>query len=188
MFDGRSFFGDGLAGGELPPGVVLLAGRALELSGGLPLLEVVAHLAVSKVAHAAPQGVAHDVSLIGDGLALEVAALGKGDGRMRLLRDAFGTRLLLSRCARPRFGNDPVRLVAELGRKLPVGCQYLGGRVNLFLVASGVGGDLRGLWPAANPLFSRASPICWRRGLDASRYSCVYPLISGAPLLPASIS
>ena len=28
----------------------------------------------------------------------------------------------------------------------------------------------------------------WLRGLEASRYSCEYPLISGAPLRPASIS
>ena len=96
VLDGRKLLGNGLAGRELPPGVVLLAGCALELSGGLPLLEVVAYLAVSKVAHAAPQGVAHDVSFIGDGLALEVAALGEGDGFLNPLRDVRSVRLLLS--------------------------------------------------------------------------------------------
>ena len=86
MLDGRKLLGNGLAGRELAPGFVLLAGCALELAGGLPLLEVVAYLAVSKVAHAAPQGVAHDVSFIGDGLALEVAALGEGDGFLNPFR------------------------------------------------------------------------------------------------------
>lgn len=80
VLDGRRLLGNGIAGRELPPGVVLLSGCELKLSGGLPLLEIVAYLAVSKIAHAAPQGVAHDVSLIGDGLALEVAALGERDG------------------------------------------------------------------------------------------------------------
>src|ERR1700734_3707547 len=78
--DGRKLLGNGIAGRELPPGVVFLAGCELKLSGGLPQLEVVAYLAVSKIAHAAPQGIAHDVPFIGDGLALEVAALGEGDG------------------------------------------------------------------------------------------------------------
>ena len=75
---------------------MLLAGYALELSGGLPLLEVVAYLAISEVAHAAPQGVAHDVSLIGDGFALEVAALGEGDGFLDPFRDVRSVRLLMS--------------------------------------------------------------------------------------------
>ena len=35
--------------------------------------------------------------------------------------------------------------------------------------------------------FATASSICWRRGLDASRYSAENPFMSGAPLLPASI-
>jgi len=62
-------------------------------------------------------------------------------------------RLLLSRRPRPRFGDDSIRLIAELGRKLPVGCQYLGRCVNLFLVASRVGGDLRRLRPGKSALF-----------------------------------
>ena len=86
VLDGRKLLSDGFAGRELPPGIVLLSGCALELSSGLPLLEVVAYLTVSMDAHAAPQGIAHDVSFIGDGLALEVAALGEGDGFLNSLR------------------------------------------------------------------------------------------------------
>src|SRR5271155_343820 len=147
VLDGRKLFGNGLAAGELPPGIVLLAGCQQKFSGRLPSLEVVAYLTISKVAHAAPQGVAHDVSFIGDGLALEVAALGKVDGFLNPFRDVRNARLLLSRRPRPRFGDDSIRLVAELGCKLPMGCQYLGGCVNLLLVASGMGGDLRRLRP-----------------------------------------
>src|SRR6185437_4211567 len=54
VLDGRKLLGNGLASRELPPSVVLLAGCALKLSGGVPLLEVVAHLEVSEVTHAAP--------------------------------------------------------------------------------------------------------------------------------------
>ncbi len=153
VLDGRKLLGNGIAGRELPSGIVLLAGRVLKLSGSLSLLEVVAYLAVSKVAHAAPQGVAHDVSLIGDRLALEVAALSKADSILNPFRDARDVRLLLSRRPCPCFNDDAIRLIAELGRKLPVGCEYLGGCVNLFLVASGVGGDLRRLRPGKSALF-----------------------------------
>ena len=167
MPDGRKLLGDGIAGRELPPGVVLLAGRVLKLAGNLSLLEVIAYLTVSKIAHAAPQGVAHDVSFIGDGLALEAAALGKGDGFLNSLQDIRNARLLLSRRPCARFSDDSIRLVAELGRKLPVGCQYLKWRVNLFPVASGVGGDLRRLRPGKSAAVrgTRESVGCvgWKR-------------------------
>jgi hypothetical protein len=48
-------------------------------------------------------------------------------------------RLLVAVRADSRLLDDTIGLIAELGRKLPVSCQYLGGCVNLFLVASGVG-------------------------------------------------
>ena len=57
-------------------------------------------------------------------------------------------RLLIAVRADSRLLDDAISLIAELGRKLPVGSQYLGGCVNLLLVASGVGGDLRRLRPA----------------------------------------
>ncbi len=41
--------------------------------------------------------------------------------------------------------DDAISLIAELGGELAVSCHNLGGRMNLFLVAGGVGGDLRGL-------------------------------------------
>ena len=42
---GRQLRGDGLAGGELPSGFMLLALHDLELAATVPLLEVVPHLA-----------------------------------------------------------------------------------------------------------------------------------------------
>ena len=44
-----------------------------------------------------------------------------------------------------RLSNHAVGLIAELGGDLLVSCHHLGARVNLLLVASVVGGDLRGL-------------------------------------------
>ena len=82
------------------------------------------------------------------------------------------------------LGHDPLGLIAELGGDLPVRGQHLGGSMNFFLVAGGVRGDLRGLRAVIAGLLARSSRICWRRGLEASRYSCEYPLISGAPLRP----
>jgi hypothetical protein len=168
VLDGRELLGNGLAGRELPPGVVLLAGCALKLSGSLSLLEVVAYLAIGKVSHAPAQGVPHDVSFIGDGLTLEVAALGEGDGFLNPFRDVRNARLLLSRRPCPRLSNDSICLVAEFGRKLPVGCQYLRRCVNLLLIASGVGGDLRRLRPGKSALFEVLADLL-ARGLEASR-------------------
>ena len=83
-------------------------------------------------------------------------------------------------CLRHNF----VGLVAELGGDLPMCGQYLGGRMNLLAVTGGVRGDLRRLRPLIDRSFPDAPRICWLRGLEASRYSCEYPLISGAPLRP----
>ncbi len=49
--------------------------------------------------------------------------------------------------ALPRLGHDPIGLIAELGGKLAVRRKHFGGGMNLFLVAGGVRGDLRGLRP-----------------------------------------
>ncbi len=67
---------DGVEGRELPPGVVLLAGCVLELSDRAAARSPRGP-GRRYVSHAAPQGIAHDVSLIGDGLALEAAVLAK---------------------------------------------------------------------------------------------------------------
>ena len=103
VLDGRQLLGNGLAGRELPPGFVLLAGGVLELAGGLPLLEVAAHLAVSQVAHAAPQGIAHDVSFVGDGFALKVTALCKSHCFLNSLRVSSQGLRSMTVCACSRF-------------------------------------------------------------------------------------
>ena len=59
---------------------MLLAGHKLELAGSQPRLEAGANLGIGGFAHAATQGVAEDVALIGDGLALKAAVAGKGYG------------------------------------------------------------------------------------------------------------
>jgi hypothetical protein len=85
------------------------------------------------------------------------------------------------------LSNNPVGLIAELRGKLAVSFHNLGWGTNFFLS--------RVLWAAIcaasgplKPLLAIACSICWRRGLEASRYSSEYPLISGAPFFPASIS
>src|SRR5579859_5870003 len=75
LLDGRKLLGNRLTGRELAASFMFLAGCDLELARSGSLLEVAAHLAVRQVAHATPEGIAHDVSFIGDGFALKVATL-----------------------------------------------------------------------------------------------------------------
>ena len=95
--DGRQFRSDGFAGGELPPGFMLLALYDLELAAAMPLIEVPAYLVKGEVAHTPPQGVAHNVPFVGDGFTLEAAILGIRDGFLRSLGRIRRTRF----CARP---------------------------------------------------------------------------------------
>ncbi len=143
----RQFRGDGLSGGELPPGFMLLALNDLELAATVPLLEVPVCLSVGDVAHAAPQGVAHDVTFVGNGLALEATILGKGDSFLRPL-GRVGHAVLRQCCfSLFRLCNHSLGLVSKLDRNLTVCGKNLGRRMNLFPVACIVGGDLRGLRP-----------------------------------------
>src|ERR1035441_4181933 len=146
--DGRKLRRNGLAGGELPSRLVLLPWRDFELAAAMPLVEVVAYLAVSEVAHAAPQGVAHDRTFIGNGLSLEAAVLGKGYGF--LCPHTRIRHLILLQCcgALPGLCDNAVGLVAKLIRNLPMSGEYLGRRENVLFVACIVGGNLRGLRPA----------------------------------------
>ena len=146
--DGRQFRSDCVASGELPPGFVLLPVNGLELAAAVSLVKVRPNLVIGEVAHAAPQGVPHDVPLVGNGLTLEAAILGKADcflrplGRIRhpVLRHSFGPF--------SRRRDDVIGLVAELGRNLPVSGEHLSGRMDFLPVAGVMGGDLRGLGPA----------------------------------------
>ena len=137
---------DGFRRGELPRGTVLRRGDKLKFAGGQTLFDAGANLGVGGFAHAAPQGIAEEGALIGDSLALEAAFAGKGHcflgGLLRFLRSALGRFLLATLAGR---GHNLIRLIAELGGQLAVRREHLGGRLNLLLVARGVGGDLRRL-------------------------------------------
>jgi hypothetical protein len=110
---------------------VLLPFHDLKLAGPVPLIEVVAYLAVSEVAHAAPQGVAHDRPFVGDGLTFKAAILGKGDGFLRPHTRIRHTILLQCCGAFPGLCDNAVGLVAKLIRNLPVSGKYLGRRENI---------------------------------------------------------
>jgi hypothetical protein len=150
--DSRKLRRNGLAGGELPSRLVLLPWRDFELAGIVPLIEVVTYLAVSEVAHAAPQGVAHDRAFVGDGLTLKAAILGKGDGFLRAPGRIRHT-ILLQRCgAFSGLCDNAVGLVAKVIRNLSMSGKYLGRRKNFLFVACVVRGNLRGLRSAETAL------------------------------------
>ena len=71
-----------------------------------------------------------------------------------------------------RGTDDGVGLVAELAASLPVRRHHFSRGMNLLSVTRRVRGDLGGLCLSGRSV-SRYSRICWLRGLDASRYSCV---------------
>jgi hypothetical protein len=164
---GRKFRCDCLASGELPSRFVLLSCCDLELAAAMPLVEVVAHLAVGEVAHATPQGVAHDLTFVGNGLTLEAAVLGKGDSFLRP-HTRIRHLILLQCCgALPGLCNNAVGLVAKVSRDFPMSGKYLGRRENILFVAGVVGGNLRGLG------------LINARGADALYQRIVFPLQQG---------
>ena len=137
---------DGFRRGELPRGTVLRRGDKLKFAGGQTLFDTRANLRVGRFAHAAPQGIAEEGALVGDGLALEAAFAGKGHcflgGLLRLFGSALGGFLF---GPLTRRGHNLIRLIAELGGQLAMRRKHFGGRLNLLLVARGMGGDLRRL-------------------------------------------
>src|ERR1019366_6644151 len=165
--DGRQLCGNGLAGSELLSCLMLLSRRDFELAGIVPLVEVVAYLAVSEVAHAAPQGVAHDLSFVGDGLTFKAAFLGKGDSFLCSPGHIRHT-ILLQRCG-TFFGlcDNAVGLIAKLIRNLPMSGEPLERQENILLVACIVRGNLRGLRPA------EAAPRDSLLDLLAARAGCL---------------
>ena len=92
MSDVGTFGGDGFGRGEAATGVVLRALNEAKLSRLLPPIELGSNLPIRRLAHAAPKRIAEDRSLVGDGLALEDAVAGEGDG-------LFRGELLCSGCA-----------------------------------------------------------------------------------------
>ncbi len=113
----------------------------------MPLIEVPAHLIEDEVAHAAPQGVTHDIPLVGDGLPLEATILRKGDGFLRPLGRIRYTILCQSFSSSPGCCDHMICLIAELGRNLAVSDKHLRRSMNLLPVTGVMGGDLRCLRP-----------------------------------------
>jgi len=153
LLDGRKLLGNCLTGRELAARFMLLAGCDLELARGHSLLEMAPYLAVRQVAHATPEGIAHDIPLIGDGFTLEVAALGESHRFLSPFRCRCEGLPFHAVCPISCLLDDSIRLIAELRGDLPVSGQYLGRGMNFLLVAGGVGGNLRRLWPRKAALF-----------------------------------
>ncbi len=110
---------NGFRGGELPRGVVLLPGYKLELPRGQAGFHAGADLPISGFAHTAPQGIAEESALVGDGLALEAALAGKGHGLPRGLLCFLGNMLRrFFLVALPRAGHHMIGLIAELSGEL----------------------------------------------------------------------
>ena len=158
-----------------------------ELSRLPAAVELGSDVPVRCLAHAAPERVAENRPLVGDGLALEDAVAGEGHG---FFGESVSAPALCSCCssAVAGGGDNLLRLISEVGGHLFVrGQEPLRRRAS----ACGRGWSARRSAPPpgrCSQLFSSCSLICRERGLEASRYSCEYPLISGAPLLPDSIS
>ena len=132
---------DGLRRGELSRGTVLRSVDKLELAGGQSRLHAGANLRVGRFAHAAPQGIAEEGALVGDSFALEAALACKSHGLLRgLLRFFRGMLDGFVLAALSRLGYNLIRLISELGGQLAMRREDFGGRLNLLLVARGVGG------------------------------------------------
>jgi hypothetical protein len=161
----------------------------IQLYHGNASLLIVTYLAFmmrqDSLAHAAPERDGYDRPLIGNGLPLEKMVAGKGHRLLSMDGGRLANALLYGTL--PRLCDDTARLIAELCGDLPVCLKHLLFGEILFIFAGGVRGDLRGL-RSLKAFRSRCSLIFSERGLDASRYSCEYPLISGAPERPRSSS
>ncbi len=99
---------------KLSTGIVLHALNEAKLSRLLPSIELRSNVPVRGFAHAAPERVAEDRPLVGDGLALEDAVAGERDG-------FFGGGLLVpagAACCSSAFaggGDNLLRLISEAG-------------------------------------------------------------------------
>ena len=134
---------DGLGSGELARWLALRTLDDLEFTGGKTGIKVAAHLGIGDFAHAAAEAVADQCPLIDDGLALEVLVAGKGQRFAHAVNGVDGLLLMLKPFA--RGADDGFGLVPEVGGELAMRRHDFARRMNLFAVAGGVRGDLRGL-------------------------------------------
>jgi hypothetical protein len=98
----------------------------LEFADSVAVLEVVAHLTEGEVSHTAAKRIAHDVALVDDSLALEVAFLGISDGFLRALGRVGHSVLFLRIGSFVRLGDNAIGLIAELRGELAVSFHNLG--------------------------------------------------------------
>ena len=127
---------------KLRPEAYFAASTERKSPRSAPRLEVGANLGIGRLSHAAPQRIAEDEPLIGDGLALEETVPRIGDGLLRASRSIWIALLGLGGFA--GLLHDLSRLVAVLGGDVSMGLQDLFAREGLLLVACGVSCDLRG--------------------------------------------
>jgi hypothetical protein len=133
---------------ELSGGIVLLPRHKLELARREPRLYTGADLPKGGFPHAAPQCVAENSAVIGNGLALEAALAGKGYSLLRSQAGFFGSTIYRSlTAALAGLRNNPIRLVAKLGGKFAVRTQNFSGRLHLLFVARCVRRDFGRLKP-----------------------------------------
>ncbi len=117
---------------------------AAELASRDALIEVLPDLRVGHVAHATPEGIAHEEPLIGDSLALEAAFLGVGDRLLRAVLSVSDALFRLRLGTLPGLGDDASGLVAVHLRDLVVRRHYLVRGEDFFTVARTVRCDLGG--------------------------------------------
>ena len=159
---------------KLAPCSVLLTGDLAELAGGDARLEVGADLRVGHLAHAATHGIDEDGAFVEDGLALEAFDRGQRSGRAapaavaHLSGRSCACALAGAPAPRPQLCRPDCRTQRQSAGAPPA--TSAGDRICfpsrvLCAAICAASGPLK-------PLRATASTICWRRGLEASRYSC----------------
>src|ERR1019366_6359483 len=98
--------------------------------------------------------------------------LGIGNGFLRAFRRVGHSVLFLRMGSLAGLRHDAIGLIAELRGELAVSFHDLGGRMDWLFVAGVLGAAICAASAPLKPLFAMACSICWRRGLEASRYSC----------------
>ena len=132
--------GDGFRCREAASARVLLGSDGHKLAPLFARGELRPNLGKSRFTHAATQGFAQNGALVRYRFALEKTGPRIADGLFCLLVSLRPVSLGPGAIA--GLGDDPFRLVAELGRQRPVRGQNLAGGKNLFAIARGVSGDL----------------------------------------------
>ena len=180
-----AFGGNGFGSGEATTRVVLHALDDAKRARLPAAVELRSDFLIRRFAHAATKGIAEDHPLVRYSLALEDAFTGEGNR-------FFGERLLLwltvqLSCAFAGCGDNPLRLISEGDGHFLMGCKNLSRKERLFPIPCRMRRDLRRLWAAVAAFFELLSdlPRPWAGGI---KILLGIPLISGAPLLPDSIS